>query len=160
MMKNPRVGLFLLLVAVSIAILIPCQAMAQDTNPPPCCDKEPPPGDSAVGAETQGQVTMPDSVLLAMGLTRSQFLDRLAAALFPDKPISLIFSVTTTITVSTDASATDTSPVMVTVSYQYRISRSQMKAEEIDVLNQFVVTDGVTSIQIKFTPDQSSVPLQ
>ena len=159
-MKNPRAGLFLVLVASSIMILIPCQATAQETNPPPCCDKEPPPGDTAVVTETQGQITMPDSVLLAMGLTRSQFLDRLAAGLFPDKPVSLIFSVTTTIGVSADASATELSPVLVTVNSQYRISRSQMKAEEIDALDQFVVTDGVTSIQIKFTPAPSSVVLR
>ncbi len=159
-MKNPRAGLFLVLVASSIMILIPCQAMAQDTNPPPCCDKEPPPGDSAVATETQGQITMPDSVLLAMGLTRSQFLDRLAAGLFPDNPISLIFSVTTTISVPADASATELSPVLVTVNTQYRISRSQMKSEEIDALDQFVVTDGVTGIQIKFTRAQAPVALR
>ena len=103
---------------------------------------------------------MPNSVLLAMGLTRSQFLDRLAAGLFPDKPVSLIFSVTTTISVPADASTTDTSPVLVTVSTQYRISRARMKAEEIDALDQLVVTDGVTSIQFKFTPAQSPVALR
>ncbi len=103
---------------------------------------------------------MPDSVLLAMGLTRSQFLDRLTAGLFPDNAVSLIFSVTTTINVQADASAPDKSPELVTVTYQYRIPRSQMKAEEIEVLDQFVVTDGVTYIQIKFTPAQSPAPLQ
>jgi hypothetical protein len=160
-MKNPRTGLFLIIMASSIMILIPCQAMAQDTNPPPCCDKVPPPGpNSAVGAGTQGQVTMPDSVLLAMGLTRSQFLDRLTAGLFSDKEISLIFSVTTTISVPADASATNPSPELVTVTYQYRIPRSQMKAEVIDGLDQFVITDGVTYIQINFTPSQSPATLQ
>ncbi len=160
-MKNPKLGLFLILMASSIMILIPCQAKAQTINPPPCCDKEPPPGpNAAVGVETQGQVTMPDGVLLGMGLSRSQFLDRLTAGLFPDNEISLIFSVTTTISVPADASATNQSPALVTVTYQYRIPRSQMNAEVIDALDQFVVTDGVTYIQIKFTPSQSPATLQ
>ena len=160
-MKNPRAGLFLILMVSSIRILIPCQAIAQDTNPPPCCDKQPPPGtESAVGAELQGQVTMSDSMLLVMGLTRSQFLDRLSAGLFPDKAISLIFSVTTTISMPADASAKNQTPELVTVTYQYRLSRSQMKAAQIDALDQFVITDGITYIRMTFSLSQSPVTFQ
>jgi hypothetical protein len=153
-MKISRVCLFLVFIASSIMILIPCQALAQDTNPPPCCDQEFLPGSAA-----PGQVTMPDSVLLAMGLTRSQFLDRLTAGLFPDQPIDMIFSVTITISVPADASATNQSPESVTVTSQYRIPRSQMEAIVIDALDQVVVTDGVTYIQIKFTSSQSPAAL-
>jgi hypothetical protein len=160
-MKSHKSVFPLVYMVFLILVFVPCRVLAQETLPPPCCDKEPPPGDkSAVGVETQNQVVMADSALLAMGISRSQFLDRLAAGLFPGQEITLIYSVTTTISVPADPSSTDKSPVLVQITYQYRIPRSQMKPEEIDALGQFVITDGVTYIQIKFTQTQPVIPPQ
>ena len=103
---------------------------------------------------------MPDSVLLVMGISRSQFVDRLAATLYPEKQISLVYSITSTITVPPDPSAPVNSPVSVQVTYQYKTLRSQMKAAEIDALDELAITDGVTSIRIKFTQDPIIPPLQ
>jgi hypothetical protein len=157
-MNHAKSILFLVLIMFLMSVFVPCYALGQDLPPPKCCDDAPPPPgpDSVVGSGTQGQVTMPDSVLLAMGISRSQFLDRLAATLFPDQQITLIFSITATI----NTSASEQSPQLVTITYQYMIPRSQMTPEQIDALDQVVITDGVTYIQITFTQTQSPTPLQ
>jgi hypothetical protein len=160
-MKSPKSVFPLVYMVFLTLVFVPCRTLAQETCPPPCCDKEPPPGGkSAVGGEAQNQVVMADSALLAMGISRSQFLDRLAAGLFPGQEITLIYTVTTTVSVPADPSSTDKSPVLVQITYQYRIPRSQIKPEEIDALGQFVITDGVTYFQIKFTQTQAALPPQ
>jgi hypothetical protein len=160
-MKSNKSVFPLVYMVFLILVFVPCRALAQEVPPPPCCDKEPPPGgNSAVGGETQNQVVMADSALLALGISRSQFLDRLAAGLFPGQDITLTYTVTTTVSVPADPSSTDKSPVLVQITYQYRVQRSQMKPEEIDALDQFVITDGATYIQIKFTQTQLVIPPQ
>jgi hypothetical protein len=162
MMKIPRFDLFLLLVvSLTFVVLVPCHAMAQETNPPPCCDKASPPNpNTAIGGGTQSQVIVPDSMLLTMGIRRSDFLDRLVAGLFPDEQIWLIYSVTTSVSVLSDASVTGKSPELVTVTYQYRVPKSQMQSEEIDALDRFIITNGVTCIEINFVRAQFTTPLQ
>lgn len=154
-MNHPKSILFLVLIMFLISVFVPCYALGQEICPPKCCDSPQPPGPNPPGTGIQGQVTMPDSVLLAMGISRSQFLDRLAAGLFPDQQITLIFSITATMNVP----ASDQSPQLGTITYQYMIPRSEMTPEQIDALDQFVITDGVTYIQITFTQTQPPTPL-
>lgn len=113
-----------------------------------------------VGGGVSSQVAMSDSVLQTMGISRCQFLDNLVSALFPGKDVTLIYSVTTTVSVPNTTSSDTTTPTLVTVTYQYRMLRSQMQPEAINALDQFVITDGVISIGIKFTPAITSALLQ
>jgi hypothetical protein len=154
-MKSPKSVFLSVYMVFLILVFVPCRVLAQDVPPPTCCEKEPLLGDkSAAGGEAQNQVVMADSVLLATGISRSQFLDRLVAGLFPDQEVTLIYSVTTTVSVPANTTSADKTPELVQITYQYRMPRSRMKSEEIDALDQFVITDGVTSIQIKFTQTQ------
>ncbi len=159
-MKVSRPELFIVSMAFLAVIFIPCQMLAQGTNPLPCCDKVPPPDPNSVAsAGSSSQFTIADSMLSAMGISRSLFLDRLVAGLFLDQKISLIISVTSVVSGTTSSSTSASTAEVVTVTYQYLIPLSDMQPEQIDTLNQFVITNGVTSIQIKFTQTQSTLPL-
>jgi hypothetical protein len=137
-------------------------AFSQDGDPPPCCDKAPVIGgtvDQDGIVPIQSVVLMPDAALSSAGLTRTQFIDMIAAGLMPGKQVTLIFSVTDTIK-SPELTATllaaGVPPEQVQVVRQYRVPRSQMKADDIDGIDQVIVTDGVTEIKVSFSAVQQT----
>ena len=92
-------------------------------------------------------VTISDSTLRAQGMTRSQFLDRLAETFLDESagPASLIIPI---ISQSTDANGTVTYQVLF-----FTFEKSQVPEEIINQLNVSYLTDGKTVIAINFIPD-------
>jgi hypothetical protein len=94
------------------------------------------------------QVTVSEATLIQAGLTRSQFLDLLAAALYPDSAnaYGLIVPVFSQTTAADGSSA-------VQVSY-ITIAKSQVAPEVIDSLGLVFITDGKTSVAVLFTEEE------
>lgn len=156
-MKHRIAGLFIALMAIA---LLPCHAFSQgDINQPPTCcknnDAPPPPGSDTVAAgmatDAIPQVALSDATLSAMGITRSQFLDRLAATLFPD-PAQTISLVIPVITLSF---ADGGIPTQVTY---YQFDKSQVPAEFIDATDLLYITDGQIYVEVIFIPDAAMNP--
>jgi hypothetical protein len=143
-------------------IVFPCGLFAQggEIKPPICCPEElppppppPPGGDSLLpGEQTDGilQVTISDAELQLLGLTRSQFLDRLAATAFDldgGQSYSLIIPMFTLIMTADGSTA-------VQVTY-FTIEAGKVAPEVLDTLSLVFITDGKSTIAILFT--QNSV---
>ena len=152
-MKHGRLLPLIILIAVAFCT---ANAFAQGGGPPPpppCCKGEdPPPGENSLTttATTTDAITVisiSDATLQASGLTRSQFLDLLAAILLDPSagPVSLAIPVVGQVTLA-DGS----------VSYQvtyFTIEKSKVAEEVLNSLNAVYLTDGKTVIGINFIPD-------
>jgi hypothetical protein len=148
----------LLIFVIGLA-LTACDSFAQGggTTPPTCCTKEDPPpsgGNSAplaiTATDSMPVVTISDAALRDKGMTRSQFLDRVAEALLPDS----LGNVLLVIPVLQAVTAADGS-----VTYQtsyYAIEKSQITAEVLAAVTALYMTDGQTVIGINFIPDPAS----
>ena len=104
------------------------------------------------------EISISDASLSAAGLTRSEFLDRIAVALFADKTTDLFipFVVQTTDSTSaaTDVSADGTvepAPVL-----YLQIRRSLVTSEVMDTLDLIYLSDGQVCIKVVFISDASA----
>jgi hypothetical protein len=144
-----RVNLAFVSLVVSIFVLVPSIMLAQDVEPPKCCNA--PTGTLSTASGTQGQIMMSDTALRSMGLSRSRFVDYLIAGLLPGRQVTIVFSVARPITRDywqLEDIATGEQPAQLIL--QYRIPKERMRAEEIDALDQLAITDGEVHIQIYF----------
>jgi hypothetical protein len=165
-----KAGLLYMFIAICI---LPSSVIAQGVGvpPPPCCDKEPPPpppgGNSVLPAGEIDiaipQLTMQDSVLLVMGLTRAEFLDRTLNVYFPDQSLDLIIPIiappeSATISgggtsgESANASTINTEPLI--LGY-FRIGKSLVPPETVNTLDLIYVTDGQVFLKVVFIKDTS-----
>lgn len=148
-----------MVVAFLVLIMVPCLAFGQidPSKPPPCCDQDnpqpPPPGGNSLMLGMAMQDAMPvitisDTDLAAMGLTRNQFLGSLAILLFPDagQNVDVVIPV---LNPDPDPSA----PASVVY---YQSALGQVQPEMIDALNWLYLTDGNTSVAVIFVHDSSS----
>jgi len=153
-----KASLILVLVAV---VFLPCYAFAQggDVPPPTCCNQDPPPppegGDSigtkAIAKSTMPQISISDATLQAMGITRSQFLERLATGLFPDtdQTVDLV------IPVYGRASASTVLADGTRVSY-FQIAKSLVAPEIIDTMDLLYITDGRIYMEVIFVRNKTA----
>lgn len=149
-----KIGLLTLVLV--IPFLLPFQVLAQDIRPPTCCDNEdpppdPPPGGDSIVLGTEGAIAIPqvsisDSTLSALGMTRSVFLDSLAAAMFPDanQTISLAIPV---VSLTSDSGSSTATMVY------YQIEKSLVAPAVIDALDFLLITNGQTYVVVVFTHD-------
>jgi hypothetical protein len=91
------------------------------------------------------QISISDSTLQAMGITRSQFLERLATGLFPDtdQTVDLV------IPVYSQASASTVSADGTRVSY-FQIAKRLVAPEIIDTMDLLYITDGRIYMEVIF----------
>jgi len=156
-MKKLQVSLLVLLIGL---VLLPSTLLAQDGTPPPCCGPKPPTYGMAISNPTasDGSFTVSVDVLQSQGITRSQFVDRLSQALFPEKSADiLVYSVTQT-TSGQDARSQgfqmDSAAQGLIAMRQtliYRLPRWTISSEELDKLDKVGLTDGQFSVTISFT---------
>jgi len=151
-MKFRKTSPILVLAAIA---LLPCYVLAQGNDPPPptCCNQNAPPppggGDSigpkAIAKDTMPQVSISDATLQAMGVTRSQFLERLSAGLFPDadQAVDLV------IPVYSQANASTVTADGTRVLY-YQIAKRLVAPEIIDAMDFLYVTDGKIYMEVIF----------
>jgi hypothetical protein len=146
-----------LFLALAIALTI-CNAYAQGTGtppPPPCCKGDRPQGgeDSvpvSITADSSTVVTVSDATLREQGLTRGQFLDLMAKAMFADSdtPILLVIPVVKQVQ-APDGSAS------YEVTY-YSILKSEATAELLGATSALYITDGRTVVGVNFISDPKS----
>jgi hypothetical protein len=152
-------------IAVFVIILLPCYAAAQGQEPPPCCrsgNDEPTAPETKPDRPTDTQITVSESVLVAMGLSRSEFVDRLAAGLFPNSEVSLVLSTSSNVDPATafarrapgrlsEDVAPEESLVAVQVKRYYQVARSRVRPSELENLDQLYITDGQVYVAVSFT---------
>lgn len=146
----------IVLLACALGIVLnACNSYAQGggSTPPPCCTKEDPPpsgGDSVPltipATDSMPVLTVSDAALKDMGLTRAQFLNQIADAVFPDSSsgILLVFPVWTPVQ---NANGT----IGYEISY-YALQKSEATAEFLNAATTLYMTDGTTVIGIDFVP--------
>jgi hypothetical protein len=168
-MKHRMIFLFLVLASL---ILCPSYLAAQSgfpPPPPPCCydDSVPPPPltitSTLPGAETTGtmpEISISEASLSAAGLTRSEFLDRIAVALFADKTTDLfipfVIQTTDSTSVATDVivkTASDDGAVESSGVLFLQIRRNLVTSEVMDTLDFLYLTDGQVCIKVVFLRD-------
>jgi hypothetical protein len=166
--------LSVLVSAVVLAIvLLPYCASAQSIDPPTCCwddGKGPhsvaPGGSQAVGGFSN-RIAISDESLRAMGMGRSDFVDRLAGTLFFGKNVDLIVTIDQPVPSRTrilrdyaDKAGQSMAVEGILLSIQekrvYQIPRARMSSSDIETLDHFSITDGQTYIEIVFGKAENS----
>jgi len=165
-----------LVAAVFVAtVTLPFHAFSQEYPPPP-----PPPGEEeAVAGEgllpavhpvlvhtsvdTGAQFNISDDVIHAMGMSRSQFVDQLAAGIFPGSEVDLLIPTVSLREPSRfdydrgfrgleEEQDSRERLVAIQVKRFYQIPRFRVRSEEIDVLDQIFITDGEVYVELNFRP--------
>jgi len=176
-MKNLKGSLIL---AVLWAILSASFAIAQGsggTPLPPCC--EPNGGgapamltdrDAKPAQNDQHRITISDSIVRLMGISRTEFIDRLSASLFPGRRIELVLSSTSLVDPGAllirkgrggfEPMDSDRSVVAVQLKRFYQVPRSLARSEEIDAQDQIFITDGESYIEVRFQGSESSAQVR
>jgi hypothetical protein len=94
-----------------------------------------------------------------MGLTRSQFIDRLSDAMFPGKQVALVIP-SSRISGKSLARAREglleEDLIAVEETRFYQIERSRIRSEDLNGLAQLYVTDGEIYLKINFIRGDSS----
>lgn len=162
-MRDLRIMVF---AAVLSIVLLPCYASAQGVDPPSCCYGNGMGPRSIGGSQTTSnpinQIVISDDSLRIMGMSRSDFVDRLAGSLFFGRDVDLIVSMTRSIDSSrspilkgtSDFSEESAAAVGALLSVQenrlYRVPRTRLRAADIDALERFYITDGQIFIEVTF----------
>ena len=158
--------------AVLAIVLLPCYAAAQGSDPPKCCFDASKPHSVSSPADTANQIVISDDSLLAMGMSRSNFVDRLAGSLFFGRNVGLIVSLTRSVDSSQspilkgagDFSAEGVAAAGDLLAVQekrlYQIPRARLQAADIDALDHFYITDGQISIEVMFKRVESAATIR
>jgi len=172
-MKELRILVCATIVAL---VLLPCFASAQSADPPTCCfggkgggggGPLVSSGASQATADTANQIVISDDGLSAMGMSRSDFVDRLAGSLFFGRNVDLIVSTSRSVAPRTgvlgksgdeaeDSAAAEGTLLAVQEKRLYQIPRARLRAADIDALDRFYITDGHIYIEIIFKRVDSS----
>jgi hypothetical protein len=141
--------------------MLPSVLKAQELPLPPCCRNNSliPPGDDLSKAEGfAAQFSIADDVVRLMGISRAQFVDRLADALFPKGPVEMIFARDELITqpslevdpIDSEHPLGEHRLIAIQQRRFYQIPRSLMDGAAFDALEQLYLTDGVVYVSVRF----------
>jgi hypothetical protein len=143
-------------------VLMSAVALAQSSGPPTCCSRE-----LLASVSTQVQPAEFQRVQLivsadasaALGMTRRQFVDRLAEALLPGKETYLVVPITRLLApaelpvgssnAAPDA-GTDSGLMAIQEMRYYKVSKAQLRTEDLDSLTHLYLTDGQTYLRVSF----------
>ena len=153
-MKRISVSMYLVVLSV---VLLPYFASAQGSDPPDCCNN----GSNSVVSQmvSVNQILISDDSLLAMGLSRSDLVDRLAGSLLLGKSLDLIISVGHSIVPGATSelseragsrAAVEGTLLGVQENRTYRVPRARLQASDLDALDELSITDGTVVIRITF----------
>ena len=154
-----------------LALLLPCSAMGQGTDPPPpCCRKfvvteDPVPAaqplELQASAEPVARLHVSDAVMRRSGLSRREVVDRFALGFFGLKSVDLLVPSTDFLDPriplpgrerfeSEPHPGAEEMLVAVQVRRFYRIPKSQVQNEDIDTVDQLFITDGEIYLTVNF----------
>ncbi len=155
------ISVFVCAVVLSV-ILLPHYALAQGSDPPDCCGKGSkyvmPPG-APMPVPSVDHILISDASLQAMGISRSDFVDRLSASLLFGKNIDLIISVSRSVGADAanalserEENQAEMEGILLGVQEKrtYRVPRARLQASDVDALDEFSITDGTVVIGITF----------
>ncbi|GEM_PF-4373406 len=156
---------YLLIVLVMLTVTVSL-ARAQGTGPPPppppCCTEEgsvAPGAPSALpitGTEESGiLVSVTDDTLGLLGLTRSEFVDRLVSGFFPGRSVDVLITSTDLVNPELvgDARGRLSDPegsVTIEIRRTYRIPRLRIAPAVFESMDRFVLTDGAILVTVQF----------
>jgi hypothetical protein len=154
------VGFSVLFVSTNLSIA------QSEPPPPPCC------GGKAASIETEVQLQssgftlskfeVSEGMLISLGMTRGQFLERLSQSLLPGRVLNRVIYSTRfmnrPIIDSRRAGSTDGDPMsleegLIAVEQRrlYQIPREQLQAEKLASLDEIYLSDGEIYIRVLFT---------
>jgi hypothetical protein len=153
-----RISVSVAFVMFLIFALFPSVLAAQGVDPPHCCNA---PAGIPGTAGMQSSIFITDAALASMGVSRTQFVDRLISVLMPARQVSLVYSTTTSLNPAAAAamSADGQVPETVTVTQQYRVPREMIVQETIESMDELSITDGIVSLAISFRHTETTVPM-
>lgn len=157
-MKSRGVALF---AGVLTLLLVPCFALAQGGGlpPPGCCTHAFDRDAKSRELASNSQFEISESAIERMGLTRSQFIDRLSDAMFPGKQVAIVIPSSRISTRSPGREQhgiLEEDLVAVEETRFYQIARNRMRSEDLNGLAQLYVTDGEVYLKINFIRSDSS----
>jgi hypothetical protein len=148
-MKKLVISLFALFVALTV---LPSAVMAQTNPPPRCCPTNraapEPPGAADDTTMFLGQVAVSDADLALQGFTRSQFIDRISETMFPGQTVDLVLSSADWALEPVDGAGDS---VAVEEPYYFSVPRDAVASEDLDTVDQVILTDGSVYVAIIFT---------
>jgi hypothetical protein len=149
-MRNYR---FQFLGMMLVAFLLTGIVNAQSDPPPGCCGKEAV-RISAVPAPDlkSAQLVISADAPQSLGISRSEFVDRLSAAFFPGKLVDLVISATRVV-MKPDIESSGAAEAGLLALQQkrfYQVPRSQVQAADLDGLSQVYITDGQLYVRVTF----------
>jgi hypothetical protein len=151
-MKKNSAYLFSLFVVACFMML---SAYAQGEWPPNCCSAVEGPNDGSSQIRRSEILISADASQL-LGITRTQFVDRLAGTFFPNKQVDLIVpndrfrrSNTVDFSVTPDGSA-DGTVIAVQEKRFHRISRNHLREGDLDAVSMLYITDGQVAVRLSF----------
>jgi hypothetical protein len=149
-----------LLAGVMSLLFVTNFAMAQGGGlPPPGCCTLDADDEQSLEAASRSQFDISDGAIQRMGLTRSQFIDRLSDAMFPGKEVAIVIRSSRVSSKSLgreQRGILEEDLVAVEETRYYQIARSRMRSEDLSGLAQLYVTDGEIYVKINFIRGDSS----
>jgi hypothetical protein len=110
--------------------------------------------------DTGAQFNISDDVVDAMGMTRSQFVDQLAAGIFPEEDVDLLIPTMSLVEPHRADSGMELDErgreygrdrlVAVQVKRFYQIPRFRVASADIDLMDQIFITDGEIWVELNF----------
>ena len=155
----------LFVLSLCLAGLLPVvNAQTSPPPPPPCCPRAPEPGETGTGGlsgNVTAQLIVPQEMVRLYGGSRSQFVDRVTEAVFPGKSVQLIVrwhrredllasDGGRSRAESAGAGGAGFGLIAIEETYVYRFPRSRLTPEQIDKLDELVLTDGEFSMKMSF----------
>jgi hypothetical protein len=145
--RYPLLGMLL------VAFLLTGTVNAQTDPPPGCCGREVVRTSAVPAPELKSaQLVISADAPQSLGISRSEFVDRLSAAFFPGKSVDLVISATRVI-MKPDIETSGAAEVGLLALQQkrfYQIPRSQVQSADLDGLGQVYITDGQLYVRVTF----------
>ena len=169
-----KIRMYWFVLPLAALILLPCPAPAQGTQipPPPCCNRDsvlpgvpsaPPSLPVAVQPETVAAagITITDSMVRALGLSRIEMLDRLRGVLLSGNDVDVLFDRTLYVNSDEVIAATGrgraagdntaAAPVLnAEVKLHYRIPWPSLRPADAETLDHLFLSAGGVLIEVTF----------
>jgi hypothetical protein len=144
-----------LVAGVLTSLLVPGFARAQGSGlpPPGCCYMASDLDGQSRESASRSRLDIAESAIERMGLTHSQFIDRLSDAMFPGKQVAVVIPssrISSKWVGSGKYGLQEQDLVAVQETWFYRFDRNRMRSEDLEGAAELYLTDGETYLKISF----------
>ena len=143
------------------SLLVPGFVMAQGNGlpPPGCCYMAHDLDGQSREPASRSRVDISESAIERMGLTHSQFIDRLSDAMFPGKQVAVVIPssrISSKLVGRGKYGLQEQDLVAVQETWFYQIARYRMRSEDLEGAAELYLTDGETYLKISFVRGDES----